>query len=161
MRMPGAIHELLSRDHERLDALLARADVDRAAYSELRAGLLRHIAMEEKVLLPEAKRLRGGEPLPIVKQLKADHAALASLLVPPPTAALVATIRGLLAEHNPLEEGPAGMYAACEALIGGDAERILEAMRAVPVVRASAHLDEPRIHDHIARMLQARRKRES
>jgi hypothetical protein len=156
--MPGAVHDFLSRDHERLDALLAHADVDPDAYAAFRAGLLRHIAMEEKVLLPEAKRLRGGEPLPIAKQLKADHAALASLLVPPPTAALVATIRGLLAEHNPLEEGDTGMYAACEALIGGDADRVLEAMRAVPAVRAGQHLDEPRIHDHIARMLEARRR---
>jgi len=156
--MPGAVHDFLSRDHERLDALLARADVDPAAYAEFRAGLMRHIAMEEKVLLPEAKRLRGGEPLPIAKQLKADHAALASLLVPPPTPALVATIRSLLGEHNPLEEGDAGMYAACEALIGSEADRVLEAMRAVPPVRASAHLDEPRIHDHIARMLEARRR---
>lgn len=153
----------MTRDHERLDALLARSDADPAridgeAFAAFRAGLMRHIAMEEKVLLPEAKRLRGGEPLPIARQLKADHAALASLLVPSPTYATVATIRGVLAEHNPLEEGDAGMYAACEALIGSDAERVLDAMRAVPPVRASEHLDEPRIHDHIARMLQARRR---
>ncbi len=160
--MPGAVHDFLTRDHQRLDALLARSDadpaIDREAFAAFRAGLLRHIAMEEKVLLPEARRLRGGEPLPVTRQLKADHAALASLLVPPPTHALVATIRALLAEHNPLEEGDGGMYAACEALIGSDAERVLAAMAAVPPVRASEHLDEPRIHDHIARMLAARRR---
>jgi len=159
--MPAALHAFLARDHERLDALLTRADagpiIDRDAFAELRAGLLRHIAMEEKVLMPEARRLRGGDPLPIARQLKADHAALASLLVPSPTHALVATIRSVLAEHNPLEEGPTGMYAACEALIGQDADRVLAAMLAVPPVRASDHLDEPRIHDHIARMLRARR----
>ena len=159
--MPAALHAFLARDHERLDALLTRADagpIDLEAYAEFRAGLLRHRAMEEKVLMPEARRLRGGDPLPIARQLKADHAALASLLVPSPTHALVATIRSVLAEHNPLEEGPTGMYAACEALIGQDADRVLAAMLAVPPVRASDHLDEQRIHDHIARMLDARRR---
>lgn len=161
--MPAAIHDFLARDHERLDALLRDSDadpdaIDREAFAEFRAGLMRHIAMEEKVLLPAAKRLRGGEPLPIARQLKADHAALASLLVPSPTHAIIATIRGLLAEHNPLEEGPDGMYAACEALIDAGADRVLAEMHAVPPTRASAHLDEPRIHDHIARMLEARRR---
>jgi hypothetical protein len=58
-------------------------------FAEFRAGLLRHIAMEEKVLLPDA-RLRRGEPLPIAKQLLEDLALLASLMVPTPTHELVA-----------------------------------------------------------------------
>ncbi len=160
--MPGAVHDSLSRDHERLDALLRQSDadpatIDREAFAAFRTGLMRHIAMEEKVLLPEARRLRGGDPLPIARQLKADHAALASLLVPSPTHALVATIRGVLVEHNPLEEGEHGMYAACETLIAGEAARVLAALEAVPPVRASEHVDEARIHEHIARMLHARR----
>ena len=160
--MPGAVHDFLAADHARLDALLHRSDADPAAidgdaYAEFRAGLLRHIAMEEKVLLPEARRLRGGEPLPIAKQLKADHAALASLLIPSPTRELVATIRALLAEHNPLEEDSTGMYAACDALLGGEADALCAKLAAVPPVRMSEHLDEPRIHEHIARMLSARR----
>ena len=162
--MPGAIHDLLATDHARLDGLLARGDADPAridldAYEELRAGLLRHIAMEEKVLLPHARRLRGGEPLAIAKQLKLDHAALASLLIPSPTHALIVAVREVLAEHNPLEEGPHGMYAACEALLGSDAERIIDELGALPPIRVSAHLDEPRVHEHIARALAARRPR--
>ena len=149
--MRGPIHEYLARDHARLGALL-----EGDAYPEFRAGLLRHIAMEEKVLFADSRARRGGEPLPIVTQLHADHAALASLLVPPPTPALLRTIRDLLAEHDPLEEDEGGLYDLCDQLAGPDALELVTRMRAIPEVRASQHLDEPRIHEHIARMLAAR-----
>jgi hypothetical protein len=157
--VPGPIHDILSHDHARLDALLVRAiDGDVAAYREFRAGLLRHIAMEEKVLFAEARTRRGGEPLPIVKLLHADHAALASLLVPTPAPALLRTIAEILDEHNVLEEQAHGLYEACEQLVGTDLDAVLARMQAIPVVRESEHVDEPRIHDHIARMLAARVK---
>ncbi len=159
--MAGSIHHFLSHDHARLDAALSRAvasdEVDMAAYAEFRAGLLRHIAMEEKVLFVDAKARRGGEVLPLTRQLHADHAALASMLVPPPTRALLVGIRELLDEHNPLEEDAGGLYEQCEALAGDDVPAVLARMHAVAQVRAAQHLDEPRIHEHIARMLAARR----
>jgi len=159
--MPGPIQDFLANDHARLDALLARAladpaNVDGIAYGELRAGLLRHIAMEEKVLFADARARRGGEPLPVTRQLHADHAALASLLVPSPTHALLTTIRGVLEQHNPLEEGPGGLYEACEHLAGDELESVLARMHAIPPVRAAQHVDEPRVHAHIERMLAAR-----
>ena len=54
----GAIHAFLADDHARLDALLSRAvadadNVDRDAYAEFRAGLLRHIAMERDKAIQE------------------------------------------------------------------------------------------------------------
>jgi hypothetical protein len=158
------ISEYLSRDHVRLRALLAQATSDPAridldAYREFRAGLLRHIAMEEKVLFRDARDRRGGEPLPVTRQLHADHAAIASLLVPPPTHALLATVRDILVEHDPLEEGLDGLYAQCEHLAGADLPSVLARMHAIPAVRVSQHLDEPRIHEHIVRMLAARRER--
>ena len=57
--------DFLVGDHRRLKALLhqavAHADhVDQGAYAQFRAGLLRHIGMEEKILIPAAQRLRGG-----------------------------------------------------------------------------------------------------
>ncbi len=158
--MAGPIHELLARDHDRLDAALSRAladPIDLDAYRELRLGLLRHIAMEEKVLFADARTRRGGEPLPITAQLHADHAALASLLVPTPTHALLRTLQSVLAEHNPLEEAPGGLYEQCEQLAGGEIADVIARMRAIPEARAGAHVDEPRIHAHIARMLAARR----
>ncbi len=59
------IRDLLERDHARLDQLLARAgrdleNIDMEAYSEFRRGLLKHIGMEEKILLPAIQRLRAG-----------------------------------------------------------------------------------------------------
>jgi hypothetical protein len=57
--MPGPLYHLLAEDHARLDGLLQRSvteagTIDHAAYAEFRAGLLKHISMEEKILLPAA-----------------------------------------------------------------------------------------------------------
>lgn len=160
--MDSAIHQFLTADHARLDELLARAiaadPIDRTAYEHFRAGLLRHIAMEEKVLFTDARSRRGGKPLPIVERLHADHAALASLLVPSPTHALLRTVRTILDEHNPLEEEDNGLYKTCERLAGEDMHAVLARMQALPPVRAAENVDEPRIHEHIARMLAARAK---
>jgi hypothetical protein len=159
--MAGEIHQFLAADHARLDALLARAvaadAIDHVAYEQFRAGLLRHIAMEEKVLFAEARARRGGDPLPITKRLRADHATLASLLVPPPRHDLLRTLRSVLDEHNPLEEGDDGFYASCEQLAGSDLPAILARMQALPPLRISQHVDEPRIYDHIDRLLAARK----
>ena len=107
--MPGSISRLLAENHARLDALLARAtaragEIDQTAYAEFRAGLLKHIGMEEKMLLPAAQRARGGEPLPVAAKLRLDHGALAALLVPAPTPAIIATLRRILGAHNAVEE---------------------------------------------------------
>ena len=104
--------------------------------------------------------LRGGEPLPIAKQLRADHAALVSLLVPTPSGALIATLRALLAEHNPLEEGPQGVYALCDALAGaaGEVEPLLRRLRAAPEVPLAPHFDGPAAHARIASLLAARKR---
>ena len=61
----GLLFRFMADDHARLDGLLreavARPDViDRAAYAQFRAGLLKHIGMEEKILFPEAQQRRGG-----------------------------------------------------------------------------------------------------
>ncbi len=162
----GPIQRFLTRDHERLDELLRRSiaepdKVDMAPYEEFRRGLLRHIAMEEKVLIPEAKRLRGGEPPAVAKQLRADHSALAALLVPTPTHEIVRAIMGILEEHNPLEEDPGGLYEVCEQLVGEAADAVLARIEAVPQVPAAAHFDGPRVHEHIANLIKARAARES
>ena len=96
-------------------------NIDASAYAQFRSGLLKHIGMEEKVLLPAAQKLRGGEPLPVAPKLRLDHGALAALLVPTPTAPLVAAIRAILKAHNPIEEDPGGIYEQCEELAGAEA----------------------------------------
>lgn len=133
---PGPIGQHLAADHARLDALLdeaARAGgVARAPYEAFRAGLLRHIGLEEKILLPAARRARGGQPLALAAQLRHDHAALAALLVPTPTPEILQTLRELLDVHNPLEEGPEGLYAIGDALLHAEADAVLARLRAFP-----------------------------
>lgn len=164
--MSGPLRHFLQEDHERLDTLLLRSvgaspaiDVD--TYEIFRAGLLRHIAMEEKVLLPAARRLRGGVALPIAKQLRADHAALASLLVPTPTREIMIAIRSVVTEHNPLEEDPGGMYDICDQLVGSELNALLARLRATPEVPLARHFDGPRVHEHIDRLLRARTERKA
>lgn len=142
----GPIEQLMNEDHARLEALLdaSVADpyhFDHDAFEQFRAGLLRHIAVEEKVLLTDAKRRRAGEPLPVARALRVEHGALASLLVPTPNHAIVAELRTVLAVHNPREEGPEGMYAQCEALAGAEVELLLEKAKRVPPVPPAAHFD--------------------
>lgn len=146
----GPVTEFLTRDHERLDALLARsiADPDRFdydAYAEFREGLLRHIAVEEKILMPEAKKRLGEQP-PGFSQIRLEHSAIALLLVPTPDHALMREIRSILEQHNPKEEGPQGLYAVCERLVGAEADAILERARNAPKVPVARHYDGPRSH---------------
>lgn len=148
--MTGPVARLLADDHRRLEALLRRATahpgmIDRAAYAEFRAGLLKHIGMEEKILLPAAQRARGGEPLPIAAKLRLDHGALAALLVPTPTPTIIAALRAILAAHNSIEEGPGGVYDICEHLAGAEAAALLAQLRAAPEVPVAPHSDGPRV----------------
>lgn len=143
----GPIYRLLADDHRRLEALLHRGaeEHDATAYAEFRAGLLKHIGMEEKILLPTAQRLRGGEPLPIAAKLRLDHGAIAALLVPTPTPAIIAALRTILTVHNAIEEGPDGLYAQCERLAGNEADALLARLRAAPEVRVAAYSDGPKV----------------
>lgn len=139
-RSQGPITRFLAEDHRRLDGLLQSAvadinQVDHAAYDRFRAGLLRHIGMEEKVLLPAARRWRSGEPLPIAAKLRLDHGAIASLLMPMPTAAIIAMLRGILEDHNEIEEGPDGLYETCDKLAASEAADLLARLRTAPEVR--------------------------
>lgn len=140
----------LESDHARLHALLERAmaapQLDRGAYAEFRAGLLRHIAIEEKVLLPAVREARGGVPLPRARVLRIDHGALASLLVPTPDLALCREIRSLLSVHDAKEEGPGGVYEVCERVLSEqDLARLGERAVAFPDVRVAKHFDGPNV----------------
>lgn len=155
---PGPITTWLAKDHRRLDGLLraavATADhVDQAAYDEFRAGLLRHIGMEEKILLLALQRARGGTPLPVAAKLRLDHGALATLLMPVPTPQILATIRRILSDHNQLEEGPGGLYALCDQLPPAEMEPLLAALQAAPPVAVMRHSDSPAVMKTLAASL--------
>jgi hypothetical protein len=156
--MPSKIHRYLADDHTRLDALLERAttrpdEIEASAYAEFRAGLLKHIGMEEKILLPAAQRARAGKPLPIAARLRLDHGALAALLVPTPNPSIVSAIRAILKDHNVIEESPGGLYEQCEELAGAEAHRLLDALRNAPEVRVVPHNDGPKVIEATRRAL--------
>ena len=118
-RMPGPIASWFAEDHARLDRLLRKSVADPGAFDgeafeTFRAGLLRHIALEEKFLLPGARKARGGDPLPVARRLRVNHGAIASLLVPTPDGRIVAELRSILEPHNAVEEGPEGLYETCD-----------------------------------------------
>jgi hypothetical protein len=150
--MIGAIEAFMTADHARLENLLRSSErgdgsIDPVMHAEFREGLLRHIGMEEKVLLPFAREKRQGEPLAIAKQLRVEHGQIARLLVPTPTPSLCDELRTVLVKHHPLEEGAEGLYATCDALATdeGEAEAVVARLRAQPVVPVAKHYDGPRL----------------
>ena len=135
----GPLAQFLAEDHRRLDALLQSAaaqpaQVNREVYDQFRAGLLRHIGLEEKILFPAVQRWRGGTPLPIAAKLRLDH--------------------GALMDHNVLEEGPGGVYDLCDQLAGFDAESLLKDLRAAPSVAVMPHSDSPAVMTTLRRTLE-------
>lgn len=139
----SALREWLARDHAEIDALLRTAlaseRFDLAAFGQFRERLLRHIGIEERLLFPAVKRARDGELPASVTELRIDHAALTSLLVPTPDHALAREIAGLLERHNLLEERAGGVYDECIASLDeATAEAVLhdaERRRPVPTTK--------------------------
>jgi hypothetical protein len=153
----GPITRHLTADHRRVEALLDAAvrsePLDLARYDEFRDGLLRHIGIEEKILLPAARAARGAA-LEIAARLRLDHGALAALLVPTPTPSVVATLRHILHRHNPLEEGADGLYPTCDRLLADAAAALVAQMEAYPRVRSSPHNDSSDVMPAVARALE-------
>jgi hypothetical protein len=157
--MAAELHEFLSRDHERLDALLAaclrgndiEAEAHGRAYDDFRRGLLRHISIEERVLFPLLRARRGITPLE--EQLHRDHAALAALLVPPPADAELQRIASILQSHNVLEEKFEGLYEIIEDLAGDELATLMSRVHAIPEVRVVPNTDTPVVRSSIERLV--------
>jgi hypothetical protein len=146
--MEETVSRYLQSDHARIDEALQRAampeeSIDPAPYLEFRGALLRHIGLEEKILLPAARFANGGKPVHGAERLHLDHGALAALLVPTPTKAIVRAIHTILERHNRIEEGPEGTYAECERLLELDAAAIIRRLKASPPVAMAPYSDSP------------------
>ena len=153
------VTRFLKDDHRRLEKLLNTAmitegRIDQGHYDEFRAGLLRHIGMEEKILLPAAQRSNGGEPLSIAATLRLDHGAIAALLMPTPTPELIAVLRSILNKHNKVEEGRDGLYAICDKLADAQTEDLMAKLRAAPAVAVLPHSDTPAVLGAVRRALE-------
>lgn len=145
-----SLSHFLLNDHKRIDALLQSATsdlerVDQGAYDQFRSALLRHIGMEEKILMPALQRLQGGTPFPHAAKLRLDHGALAALLMPSPMRPILATIRAILSVHNRLEEGPDGLYATCDRLATSETDALIARLRAAPDVVVALPSDSPAV----------------
>jgi hypothetical protein len=151
------LHDFLDSDHDRLDHLLARSDAGESVrlepFGEFRAGILRHIAIEEKRLIPAAAAARGAA-LPIAPRLRADHGAITALLVPTPTPAILARLRAILVPHNAREEEEGGLYDLCDRALGEEeAARLVEELRSFPAPALRSYNDVPEAHAHIERAI--------
>jgi hypothetical protein len=152
------IREYLEHDHRRLDHLLSctgsdPSEIERGAFAEFRRGLLKHISMEEKILLPAVQALRHGEPLPIAAQLRLQHGAIAALLVPSPRSAVINALRAVIARHNAIEEGPDGVYAECDRIVGPEQVAVLVRLQAAAEVSVATHVDSEKVEASARRAL--------
>jgi Hemerythrin HHE cation binding domain len=157
--MSAELHAFLAGDHERLDALLEELSrgegrIPHDRYDKFRRGLLRHIGIEERVLFPELRKRRGVTSLE--KQLHRDHAALAALLVPPPTHAEIQQIRAILESHNELEEEPGGLYEIIEEIAAEELPALMARVHAIPAIPVAPFSDTPLLRQTIAQLLKER-----
>ncbi|MBX2933114.1 MAG: hemerythrin domain-containing protein [Ferruginibacter sp.] len=142
--MNKPLYNFFTNDHHRIEALLNKAtekagEFEMESYLQFRIGLLTHIKMEEKILFPAAQKANNNIPLPIAARLRAEHGALTSLMVPPPSAGLVKVIRHVLEKHDLAEEEPGGMYDACEALTKNQVNELLEQLSKVTEAPVHPH----------------------
>ncbi len=152
------LYNFFEQDHRRLEELFAKATSDPAnfdmqAYAEFRKGILRHIAMEEKFVIPAILAARGGAPLHIARQLRFEHGAIAALLVPPPGKGVIETLKKVLAHHHQLEEGTGGLYESCERYAAAEASKVLEKSEGLPEVPVLPHNPSPVAYEAAIRTL--------
>ncbi len=134
--MNKVLYHFFTEDHRRIEKILDQAtqdinSIDMDLYNDFRIGLLTHIKMEEKILFPAAQKSNGGIPIPNAAQLRLDHGALTTLVVPPPTESLLKVMRTILEIHDEVEEKEGGVYDICESLTKEDTQEILSQLKAV------------------------------
>jgi hypothetical protein len=155
----SALYEFLAGDHDRLDELLDRsvadpANIDIKTFSKFRGGLLRHIGIEEKIILPAIARFQNGKQAEVAARLRLDHGALVALLVPSPTMQIVETIRLILGVHNPLEEKEDGLYQLIDKLAGSEGDDLLAKIRDYHEVPMNPYNDRPGVFDAARRAVE-------
>lgn len=124
--MAWDIVRVMDNQHRRIEWLLteslgdeaARA-LDLAAYGAFRETMLRHIGIEEKLLLSGLREARV--PFTSAWAIHRDHAALASLMAAEPDLALVLEVARLVDTHMTLEEGPEGLFSVCARTLSEEA----------------------------------------
>jgi hypothetical protein len=157
--MPTPISEYLALDHERIDILLERATlrrekIDLDSYARFRQGLLRHIGIEEKILIPSLHAVLHEESKEVLSKIRTDHSAIVALLVPEPLPGIIAALRDILAKHNELEEQNGGFYEMCTLLSASEIAELTVKIKDAPEVRAMPNNPDPRVLEATRRALE-------
>jgi hypothetical protein len=155
---PRRIYEVMAMEHLRLEGLLdlmqsRDQETNAETYQIFRETLLRHIRIEERILLPMAQQCSDGRPLALAARLRLDHGALAAMMMLPPAPRVLAAVRAVLKVHNPLEDGPGGVYERCDELVGPGRQELLLEIQNVPKVPVSPYIDSPAVFSAARRVL--------
>jgi hypothetical protein len=125
----------MESDHRRIEESLSRAlkgpTLDEGCYREFREVLLRHIGIEERVLLCGLKAARID--FAQAKAIHREHAAMGALLAAVPDTSLARELERLLVGHIDLEESPEGLFALCRS--GLSAQVLVVEAHAYPAVK--------------------------
>lgn len=156
--MNKPLFDFFESDHRRIEGILEKStedfnNIDMELYNEFRVGLLTHIKMEENLLFPAAQKANGGNPVKYAKQLRLEHGAITSLMVPPPSEEIVKVLKYVLEKHDEIEEMEGGMYDVCESLTHNQTEELLEQLRAMPLTPVQPHNVAPYVVDVAKRVL--------
>lgn len=152
------ISDYLANDHNRLDDLLQRVittsgAINDDAYSQFRQGLLRHIGIEEKILIPALQSSLDEEMKKTLERIRMDHSAIVALLVPPPSPAIVSALKMILNGHNELEEANGGFYERAD-IADEQSEQIAEKVKQYPEVKSLPNNPEPKVLEATRRALE-------
>ncbi|MEW5797643.1 MAG: hemerythrin domain-containing protein [Bacteroidota bacterium] len=153
------ITEYLTNDHDRLDRLLQQSltpsgEINNEAYQQFRQGLLRHIGIEEKILIPALKRNLDAEMQRTLDRIRLDHSAIVALLVPPPSLAIVQALTAILTGHNELEEKNGGFYERADAYDETAIEQIADKVKNAPEVKSLPNNPDPNVLEATRRALE-------
>ena len=148
--MPTSLSTYLTSDHDRIDNFLQQAltdsgDINPDAYNGFRQGLLRHIGIEEKILIPALQPLLNERMKQILAQIKADHSLIVALLVPSPTKGIIAALNTILEKHNWLEEANGGFYEFSERFNEQMLSELAEKIRTAPEVKSLPNNPDPKV----------------
>lgn len=157
--MRGAISSHFVETHVQLDqamrdCLRRPGKVDAEAFDSFRRLLLRHIAQEERVLMPALVKKLGSPPL-FRAALRKDHAGFAALCVPLPELEWVENLNESFHHHAAIEEGPGGLYPLCDEVLAADAASIIAAAEALPPIELAPFNGGPWVRALLAEVLRA------
>ncbi|MFZ1978391.1 MAG: hypothetical protein WAV76_10600 [Bacteroidota bacterium] len=103
--------------------------------------MLKHIGLEEKILIPALHNSQESIAYPLAAPLRLEHGAIASLLVLPPSAIVKNVLLGILQHHNKREETEKGLYTDCDCLLPDAVETMMEKVYHYPDVPVMPYND--------------------